>query len=165
MLGTIINNIGLYGAMTYYNIKLGSIKEKKDIIRYTISMIIFFIFTMIFIEYIQPISEAISFIGAVCIYLLVMKILSKRNLFFSLFEFIYSLIITLLAQGVFILLCLMPMHITLEQFEQSIIWKAVFSIFNVVTYFIVSKIVGRQLFKYRWNCQEKCSHINSLNFL
>ena len=79
----------------------------------------------------------------------IMKILSKRNLFFSIFELVYSLIITMLAQVIFIFLCMMPMNITLAQFEQSIFWKVVFSIFSAITYFIVSKIVGRQLFELR----------------
>ena len=31
MLGTILNNIGIFGAMAYFNIKLGSVTGKKEI--------------------------------------------------------------------------------------------------------------------------------------
>ena len=52
MLGTILNNIGIFGAMAYFNIKLGSVTGKKEIQQNINGMILFFITVILCLEYI-----------------------------------------------------------------------------------------------------------------
>ena len=82
----------------------------------------------------------------------------KRNVFFSLFEYIYFILNSILAQTIFLGLYIMPKHMTLEQFEQSIFPQVVLSVFSVLTYIIVSKLIGKKLFEFRdtiWNKYNK----------
>ena len=158
MLGTIINNIGIYGAMTYYNIKLGSVTGKKEIQQNINGMILFFITVILCLEYIMPISKGMCSILSILFYLLIMKVMVKRNVFFSLFEYIYFMLNSILAQIAFFGLYMMPKHMTLDQFEQSIFSQVVLSVFSVLTYIVVSKLIGKKLFNFRdtiWNKYNK----------
>lgn len=158
MLGTIINNIGIYGAMTYYNIKLGSVTGKKEIQQNINGMILFFITVILCLEYIMPISKGMCSILSILFYLLIMKVMVKRNVFFSLFEFIYFILNSILAQIALFLFYCTPNHITVVQFEQSIFSQVVLSVFSVLTYIVVSKLIGKKLFNFRdtiWNKYNK----------
>ncbi len=158
MLGIIINNIGIYGAMTYYNIKLGSVTGKKEIQQNINGMILFFITVILCLEYIMPISKGMCSILSILFYLLIMKVMVKRNVFFLLFEYIFMIFNTVLAQIALFLFYCTPNHITVEQFEQSIFPQVVLSVFSVLTYIIVSKLIGKKLFEFRdtiWNKYNK----------
>lgn len=165
---TTLNCLGVGIVSTWYNIRMNQFSNKKDVIKFGIGSLIYNIFATIFTIAFPNRSSEVSVIMTFTSYLGFMWLIARRNIFFSLWEILYYIIVAAFANIVIYIGYIIPFKIPIEQFGESITGNLIYIMIILFIYLLLIKLVGFQAIHFRdkiWDKHRTMARIISIYFM
>jgi len=151
---TIFNCMGTGTIFTWYNSKLNRFSNKSELIKFVLGSYSYVVFITAFTLLFPNRSGEASIIINLATYVGFMWLIARRNIFFSLFEIIFYIVVTAFANVFVFLGYIIPFKVTIEQFNESILGNVIYVIMNLIVYMAVVKLLGFRAVNFRnriWN--------------
>lgn len=145
----IVSCIWTSAAMLWFNLKLNHINEPQKVRKFVIGNIGYAILITTFTLFCHGRSMNASVIANVGFYIVSMLIFSRRSIFCSFIEIMYTFFIQVLANILFAIYYLGILEKTFDEFSQSALDNLLFLCLVLLLYIVLNNNLGKLIFRLR----------------
>ncbi|WP_242825097.1 GGDEF domain-containing protein [Acetobacterium woodii] len=149
MIIVLVNCMWTCAVMLWFNLKLNHLKNPRKVRKFVIGNICYAVLITTFTIICRDRSVNASIIANMGVYILSMLIFSHRNLFCSFIEILYTFLIQVLANILFVIVYIGILKKSMAEFNQSVVANLMFSLLVLLLYILLNNNLGKAIFKLR----------------
>lgn len=149
LVNTLISCTWTSAAMLWFNLKMNQIEDPQKVIKFVRGNVVYAILITAFTIFFPNRSVDASVVANVSFYIISMLIFSKRSIFCSFIEVMYTFLIQVLANIMFAIIYIYIMKKSIEEFSQSTIDNILFLLLVLLLYEAFRNNLGKLLFRLR----------------